>query len=306
MVAFARPAGAASSPSRHKEIAMRTLSPAGEQAIRQIAERHGFSRDAVTSMLESIASGGGAMAHFSHPEFGGSGQWMRGGMTMVSDMFNDALKRRIDALCSDLVELVANDPGLVRGGSFQSQSQGRGRESDAGYGHTDVHRRQSGSERGARASLFVPPPAGTLSHWWPADLGTPASTGAQNDVRYAYFAHARRLAIEMNGRVTVYDTLDHRIGGFSQQQSRGGSLSFHSQHGLVDVASLPVVAADATVQKKEPPQTSTQPGSSPGNSSAGDASSVLAAIDKLGDLHAKGMLSDEEFAAKKKELLGRI
>jgi uncharacterized repeat protein (TIGR03803 family) len=27
-------------------------------------------------------------AQFSHPEFGGSGQWMRGGMIMVSDMFN--------------------------------------------------------------------------------------------------------------------------------------------------------------------------------------------------------------------------
>ena len=292
---------------------MRTLSPAGEQAITEMAERHGFSHEAVTSMLDSVASGSGTMAQFSHPEFGGSGQWMRGGMTMVSDMFNDALKGRIDALCSELAKLVANDPDPARGGSFQSQSQNRGGETGAGgatdhggYGHTDMHQRQSGSASGGRASLFVPPAAGTLSHWWPADLGTPASTGAQNDVRYAYFAHARRLAIEMNGRVTVYDTLDHRIGGFSQQQSLGGSLSFHSQHGLVDVASLPVVSADATLRKKEPPKTSTQPGSFPGAFSSGDTSSVLAAIEKLGDLHAKGVLSDEEFAAKKKELLGRV
>jgi hypothetical protein len=62
-------------------------------------------------------------------------------------------------------------------------------------------------------------------------------------VRYAYFPQAHRLAIEVNGRVTVYDTLDHQLGGFSQQQSRGSSLSFHSQHGLVDVASLPIVSS---------------------------------------------------------------
>jgi hypothetical protein len=29
----------------------------------------------------------------------------------------------------------------------------------------------------------------------------------QNGVRYAYFAQARRLAIEIGGTVTVYDTL---------------------------------------------------------------------------------------------------
>ena len=45
-------------------------------------------------MLESVVNGNGAMAQFSHPEFGGSGQWMRGGMIMVSDMFNNYLKGR--------------------------------------------------------------------------------------------------------------------------------------------------------------------------------------------------------------------
>jgi hypothetical protein len=49
------------------------------------------------------------------------------------------------------------------------------------------------------------------------------------------------LAIDVGGTVTVYDTLDHQIGGFSQQQSVGGTLSFSSQYGLIDVASLPVV-----------------------------------------------------------------
>ena len=47
-----------------------------------------------------------AMAQFSHLEFGGSGQWMRGGMIMVSDMFNNYLKGRIDGLCNELWGLV--------------------------------------------------------------------------------------------------------------------------------------------------------------------------------------------------------
>ena len=186
---------------------MKNLSPADEQTLRELATRHGFGRDAVMSMLESVARGRGTMAQFDHPEFGGSGQWMAGGMTMVSDMFNDALKARVAALCRDLASLVASSPAVAE-----------------------------------RESLFVPPVSSASNAWWPAELGTPSSRGAQNDVRYAYFANARRLAIEAHGRVTVYDTLDHQIGGVSQQQSRGSSLSFDSQHGRVDLAALPVIS----------------------------------------------------------------
>jgi hypothetical protein len=77
----------------------------------------------VLSMLQSVINGHGSKAQFSHPEFGGSGQWMRGGMIMISDMFNNLLKGRIDALCRELSALVANQPDLIAGGSSQSQSQ---------------------------------------------------------------------------------------------------------------------------------------------------------------------------------------
>lgn len=189
------------------------------------------------SMLESVINGNGSMAQFNHPEFGGSGQWMKGGMIMVSDMFNNYLKGRIDGLCFELSGVVANQPDLIRSGSFQSQSQGDRHQLDIwggqqqqtgggyGYGGTQQQQNNSAGPIGP-VSLFVPPAPGTSGHWWPADLGSPVGTGAQNNVRYAYFAAPRRLAIEINGRVTVYDTLDHQISGFSQQQSSGGSLSF--------------------------------------------------------------------------------
>ncbi len=106
------------------DFKMRQLSPAGQQIISDIAQRHGFSVDATMSMLDSVINGNGSMAQFNHHEFAGSGQWMRGGMIMVSDMFNNHLKGRVDGLCSELANLIASQPDLIRSGSFQSQSQG--------------------------------------------------------------------------------------------------------------------------------------------------------------------------------------
>ena len=37
---------------------------------------------------------------------------------------------------------------------------------------------------------------------------------------------------------TVCDTLDHQIGGVSQQQGSGGSLTFTSQYGIVSISTL--------------------------------------------------------------------
>ncbi len=298
---------------------MRTLSPAGHDLINGIAQRHGFSFDATMSMLDSVINGNGSMAQFSHPEFAGSGQWMRGGMTMVSDMFNNYLKGRVDGLCSELANVVANQPDLVRSGSFQSQSQG-GAYSNGGHGNGQQQSNHGGRSQqqgvggfGA-ASLFVP---GTSNDWWPSDLRFPNSTGAQNGVRYAYFAQARRLVIDVAGTVTVYDTLNHQIGGFSQQQSVGGTLSFNSQFGLIDVASLPVISSNG-----QPPRAA-MPVQNPAHNSAqnsannpaplsyapapmGNEQDVFATIEKLAGLRGKGILSEDEFQAKKAELLSRL
>lgn len=303
---------------------MRPLTPAGQQAINDLAQRYGFSPDAVMSMLDAIINGNGGMAQFNHPEFGGSGQWMQGGMIMLSDMFNHALKGRVDGLCYDLANLVASQPDLVRAGSFQSQSQGGqqqggygqqqsgysggqqqggfGQQQSGGYG--GGQQQQDGSGPVGPVSLFVPPAPGGSGDWWGADLRWPTSTGAQNGVRYAYFAQARRLVIDLGGRVTIYDTLDHQIGGFSQQQSHGGSLTFSSQYGLVDVASLPVLSVDGVPVAMESQRTShaSTPPAPPG----GGGVDVFALIEKLAELRAKGILNEEEFAAKKAELLSRL
>jgi hypothetical protein len=281
---------------------MKQLTPEGQQIINNIAQRYNFSSDAVFSMLQSVINGNGSMAQFNHPEFGGSGQWMRGGMIMLGDMFNNGLKNSVGGLCQELSNLIANQPGLIQSGSFQSQHQGTQQQSNFGGNQ----QQQNGSGPTGAVSLFVPPPAGSSGNWWPKGLQFPTSTGSQNNVRYAYFATIRRLAIEVNGQVTLYDTLDHQIGGFSQQQSVGGSITFTSQYGLVDVNTLPIISIDnVPVQTPNPSASSFQP--SPVNTPlANQEADIFDAIEKLANLKDKGILTDAEYSTKKAELLARL
>jgi len=280
---------------------MQTLTPDGQRVVQDLAQRHGFSTDAVTHMLFAVLNGNGGMAQFSHGEFAGSGQWMRGGMIMLGDMFNNYLKGRVDSLCSDIAGLLASQPGLLRSGSFQSQSQGGG----------SMQHQAAGASMGA-SSLFIPDPE---ENFWPSELGSPNATGAQNNVRYAYFGNARRLAVRTGGSTWVYDTLDHQIGGFSQQQGSGGSITFTSQYGTVSLASLPVVSRDGqqVPQQQSPAQwsppsatTTTSNGAYTSPQAGAGSGDIIAAIEKLGDLKARGILTDQEFATKKAELLSRL
>jgi hypothetical protein len=275
---------------------MRKLTPEGENAVADIANRHGASIDAVKTLLEALANGGGTMAQFSHPELGGSGQWLRGGMVMVGDMFNNALKAKVDGICSELSALL--DQGRLNAApqSFQSQSQSSG-----------------GSGMSSGVSVFFEQGANNSGNWWPSDLGHPAATGAQNSVRYAYFPDTRRLVIDNAGKVDVYDTQDHAIQGFGQQQGGGASISFNSQHGLVRLDSLKRVGGEAEaedlVQGASHAQPQPQPQPQPSGytpSGQGNSDDIFASLERLGSLKEKGILTDEEFAAKKAELLKRL
>ncbi|HEY5704809.1 MAG TPA: SHOCT domain-containing protein [Terrimicrobiaceae bacterium] len=253
------------------------LTPEGDQATQDLAQRYGVSVDAVRTLLFAVSAGGGTLAQFSHPELGGSGQWMSGGMTMVSDMFNYGLKATVSGLCSELSSLLNSQRVFV-----QPPPQSGGGRLIAG------------------------------NAWWPAELGTPSATGGQNDVRYAYFPQSRRLAILQNERIRLYDTLDHHIGGVQQQQGGySGSLTFSSQRGAFSVDTLPLVSpgSDRTVGKPPPPfYEAPEPQPALGQGSVGSQShdDILNALERLSDLHQKGILSEEEFKSKKAELLSRL
>jgi len=280
-------------------LALQKLTEQGQQKINDLAQRYGVSTDAVMTLLQAVVNGNRTMAQFSHPELGGGGQWLQGGMTMVGDMFNHGLKTKVDGLCSELAQILGQQPFAPSPLSSQSQSSGeQQQQQQGGYGGPGM------VGGGPAVSLFVPAPQGSSGNWWPADLGFPNGTGSQNNIRYAYFATARRLAVEINGHVTIYDTLDHQIGGVSQQQGAGASLTFTSQYGTVPVASLPVVSIDGVHQGAAPAQTTTP--AEPYRAETTQEMDIFAKIERLAELERKGILSQEEFTAKKSELLSRL
>jgi len=199
----------------------------------------------------------------------------------VKLMLDAVAKATVDNLCNELSNLLARQPGIVSlATQTQSQSQGSGIASEG-------------------VSLFVPQSSYQSGTWWPSELGSAAATGAQNSLRYAYFPMSRRLAIDYGGRIEIYDTLDHNIQGFGQQQSGDASLTFNSQHGVFRVDSLP--RADGGHQSPKPAVGASAPAAS-----GSDASSVVSLIEQLGHLKELGILTDEEFATKKAELLKRL
>ena len=94
---------------------MPELSAEGRGVLEEVAARHGVSPAAAETLLVALVAGGGTQAQFNVPELGGMGQWSRGGMVMVGDMFNNALKARVDALCSELAGLVGDSRRSWRG-----------------------------------------------------------------------------------------------------------------------------------------------------------------------------------------------
>ncbi len=281
---------------------MQKLTPEGQQTINNIAQRYGISAESVSTVLNAVSNGGGTAAQFYCPELGGGAQWMQGGMTMVGDMFNYGLKSTVDNLCSELSTLLANQPIYTPN---QPSSQ-------------------------PPVSLFVPEANGaSFGNWWPADLGSPNSTGGQNNLRYAYFGNARRLAVDLNGDITIYDTLDNQIGGVSQQQGYGASFTFTSQYGVVSVENLPIISHNGVasvtpepiieapivtpevyqepVVEQQPSQMTQEIKVSPTvSTNSAQENDIIDMIQSLAKLKDMGILTDEEFSSKKTELLSKI
>lgn len=162
-----------------------------DSEVGDLARRHGVSAAAIEELAAALRHSGGRLAQFNHPELGGMGQWMSGGMLMIGDMFNHELKAKVARICHDVASALA--------------------------------------EIGSPTSI-APPPRGHVG-WWPEGLGTPSSAGAQNAMRYAFFPESKRLVIDDNGVVSTYDTGSHYLIGVSQQQSTTQRLSFTDGEG---------------------------------------------------------------------------
>jgi len=260
---------------------MKSLTKEGQQAIDEIAGKYDLKSQSVETMARAIINGNGTMAQFNIPELGGNGQWMKGGMTMVGDMFNNSLKATVDKLCIELANLVSTK--VIFEGDDKSSDSLKANKSDGP---------------------------------WPSVFGSPTSSGSQNNFKYAYFASVRRLVIEENGKQMIYDTKHHHISGISQQQGSGSSYKFTSQDGPVDIANLALISQPGDLEPKENHEEQTQETpamaydvshaySSKSNDSASH-DNIIGTIEKLSMLFEKGHITEEEFKAKKQELLARL
>src|SRR4051812_960725 len=101
----------------------------------KLAARYGVSMGAVEVLANALRISGGKQAQFNHPELGGMGQWQPG-MIMIGDMFNSALKARVDGLATELSQLILTTAPKV---GFEAMS-------------------------------------GFSGGWWPSSLGTPDSS----------------------------------------------------------------------------------------------------------------------------------
>ena len=256
---------------------MQKLTIEGQNIVNELSNRYNLSQDAVIYMIGAVNNGGGTMAQFNCPELGGGGQWMRGGMTMVGDMFNYGLKNTVDNLCNEISNALAY------------------------------------------TIIFPIAPKGTRqsNQWWPVELGNPFSSGAQNNTRYAIFQN--RLAVDVNGQVTVYNTLDNNISGISQQQGGNDSLTFSSKYGTILVSTLPIIlefgekhtpnnqALNNFIQPVFEPIVEQVAANNSTNSALNESSkTIIELIEQLSTLQTAGILTQEEFSTKKAELLARL
>lgn len=265
-----------------KEIMNASFTEVSFQNIMNVANRYGLSEYSIIDLTNRLMITNGTMAQFNIPELGGGGQWMQGGMTMVSDLFNYQLKATVDGICVEL-------SNLIHQGAIQYKPMPKAQ-------HQNGFMSNSGG------------------NWW-GDLGSPNSTGSQNGTSYAIFSNIGRLAIQENGKVTVFDTLDNNIGGVGQQQGGNYSVTFTSQYGTVDLGTLPIVSGDPKPQNypQSQPQTQAAPKQQepvqqvvPLTNSTDLEQDIFGKIEKLATLKEKGILSVDEFSAKKTELLSRL
>ena len=259
---------------------MKALTKEGQQYVDDIAAKYNLKTETVETLLRAIINGNGKMAQFNLSELGGSGQWMRGGLTQVGDMFNVPLRVTVDKICNELSDLASTKVLYEEG---------------------EAH----ATERSVQTNYST----SAASSSWPSVFGSPTSSGSQNNFKYAYFAPVRRLIIDDHGKRTIYDTRHHQITGISQQQSSGSSYQFTSQDGPVDLNSLSVISEPASQAQPTPEiaydVTSTADlRSTPGSQSTED--SVFATIEKLNALYERGQITEEEFKSKKQELLSRL
>lgn len=256
-----------------------------------IAERHGVSVEAVQHLVRALETGHGNMAQFDHPEFGGLGQWSRGGMIMVGRMNDHALKARVDALCTEIAATLPlpETHGVPGAGNWWPEGLGVpssvGAQNGTRYAFFPASRRLAVETRG-QIDLY--------------DLGDREVTGIGQqqggDGTFRFSGPAGSFALEdlmpldPEPTTAAADPAEVDTAVAAVQAGHGTEIGGPAREVALDTGSRPEAAPD----RRPAPHPTT------------DAGEVLSILERLADLHRKDVLTDAEFSAKKAELLARL
>ncbi|WP_244556948.1 SHOCT domain-containing protein [Fulvimarina manganoxydans] len=315
----------------------------GQDEILRIASMTGFSEGAVRTMVEALRAGGGTMAQFDHPELGGFGQWSSGGMLMIGDMFNNSLKGRVAQLADMASSSLYEGRLPVRQSQSQGMGgSGFGFGGGAWWPDGLGQPSSSGSQNGVRYAVFPgarrlaldtgsgvrlydtgdhqiggvsQQQGGTSTLRFSSQFGTIAaedlplvSGGGEMSPEPSFSQPSPATAPLSQPTMADPAASSEPIGTTASEPQRSG-------HDLEPSNFVPAEASAAAepfapAQQPEPvfqpasqaPASRTEE-SRPKASAQGDPLELLR---KLSDLHKDGILTDEEFQAKKAELLSRL
>jgi len=292
---------------------MTDLTNDGRRTIAQIAARYSLSTDTVEAMARAMERGGGTMAQFNIPELGGGGQWMMGGMTMVGDMFNTGLQNTVVNLCGDLSNSMKEAP------FFRTvESSGGGWPTE--FGNPAV----TGGQNAMRYAYFPQARRVVID---PGD-GQPMRMLDSGEHVIGGFSQQ-----QSNGSDPVLGlSFSSQFGQFSLMSlpEIGAASTDSMSHG--ELSAEPTVSSSSSstptqgqgysqnqgsgqAQWNDPSQPETRPqpipaaevsAPHPSKATGADVDMILSTIERLAKLREAGALSDEEYAAKKTELLARL
>ena len=276
---------------------MQKLTEQGRQRINDLAQHYRVSTDAVMALLQALVNGNGTMAQFSHPELGGSGQWLQGGMTMVGDMFDHGLKAKVDGLCTELSQILGQQPFVPSPRSSQSQSPGgQQQQQQGGSGGPGM------VGGGPAVSLFVP----AAREFRQLVAGGPGFPERDRFPEQHSLRLLRQLAAAGRGDPWARDRLRHaRPPDRRRLAAAGGRSLAHLRQSIRDRPCRELARRLHRWRSPERPGTASD-ASRAVPRRAGSGNGYICKDRAVGRIGCKGILSQEEFNAKKSELLSRL
>lgn len=88
-------------------ISVNTFAALSDANLSQLANKYKVSVASVKELESAIEKGGGTSAQFNIAELGGMGSWMKGGLIMLENSYDNVLKIRV----SNLMDEISNSEG---------------------------------------------------------------------------------------------------------------------------------------------------------------------------------------------------